>query len=1137
MLKPSQLPWSAPLALLFSFAFIFGDAHAQFNLEGDASNEGGGCYRLTEDDDNEIGAAWSIEPMDLNEPFDVVCTIYLGDSNNNGGDGMAWVIRNEDSNDLQPNQMPGPDGQYMGYGDIDESVVVEIDTDNNNSANDPGWDHLAVMRDGEPDHDDPTCLFDAVPCLPNFANVEDDEDHTFRVTWDPATDSLKVYFDCLLRIATTVDIPTIIGDSEGIWGFVACTEGEENEHRFCEAELQEPEEVMLDDVALCPGESVTVTLPDGLVDVSWSPSSGLSSTTGSEVEVSPAATTAYTVTWEDACGNPVTATFNVEVAELGIDVPLAGLTLCDGAPLDLPPVFPPPGYALGWEAADGALPATIDVPGDYSLFITTPEACVFEALIAVGNIDLPDLDLGPDVALCPGESIEFDTGIPNTVWHDNSFGSLYIATTTETVEATIGSGACTATDAVEVVEVADFEPDVWQGSWVLCGADGEVTLDANDATWPAGVSYDWGGGAQGATLTVDAPGTYSVEVQAGGCTSVWMTAVEEAAIVAVDLGDDLAVCPGESVTLDAGYPAAWTFWVLDQIPQGFSATFTPPTSGTVEVTVSNGDCSIEDSIEINVVPDYTPTSWQDVTLCAGESVTLDATDAGWSGDAPSYDWDGGPEVATWSVDAAGTYAVTITAGGCEQELAVDVAVSSVEPIGLGGDVEICAGEDVVLFVDYPDGWVDWFLDDALVASNAAIFVADTEGTVTCEVSDGVCVATDGLEVTQLPAFDAQLPLSVSFCEGETATVNAAPGASSYVWSDNGAGSTVVVDAPGVIQVTTTYLGCEATASFTAVEVPLPVIDLGPDFGVCEGEPVVLQADVPDADWIQWNGLQFGETFNVYGPGTIVVEVSANGCSNTDEITVDFYPSPEFDLGPDQHHCFGQAVVLEAQDLPSNSEVTWWPNNVQANPIVVNSTATYVAQASLGGCVYTDSISVAFAAPYSPGLPESFELCLGQTSVLTAEPADPLFTSWYAWEPVGNGLSVEVDHEGTYVFSAGNACGTWIQTVQVSVEDCDCSVFVPSAFTPNNDGRNDRFMPQMSCQPIDYSFELLDRWGVRFFYTEDPSEGWIGEVPDGETDDRPFFGQQDLYIYRVVTVFETNGVARHQVHTGQVLLLR
>jgi gliding motility-associated-like protein len=108
---------------------------------------------------------------------------------------------------------------------------------------------------------------------------------------------------------------------------------------------------------------------------------------------------------------------------------------------------------------------------------------------------------------------------------------------------------------------------------------------------------------------------------------------------------------------------------------------------------------------------------------------------------------------------------------------------------------------------------------------------------------------------------------------------------------------------------------------------------------------------------------------------------------------------------------------------------------------------------------------------------------------------------------------------------------------VAVEDCDCSVFVPSAFTPNNDGRNDRFMPQMSCEPVDYRFELLDRWGVRFFYTEDPSEGWIGEVPDGEADDRPFFGQQDLYIYRVVAVFEANGVARHQVHTGQVLLLR
>lgn len=1123
---------------LFVYAFFCFEAVAQFTLEGDASNQGGGCYRLTEDNDNEIGAAWADVPLDLSVPFDIVCTVYLGDSNNNGGDGMAWVIRNENSNDLQPNQMPGQDGQYLGYGNIDESVEVEIDTDDNNNTNDPNWDHLAVMRDGQPDHNASTCLFDPVPCLPDFSNVEDDEDHTFRVTWNPEYDSLKVYFDCFLRIATTVDIPAIIGDSEGIWGFVACTEHEKNEHRFCEAELVEPQEVVLDDLTLCSGETATVTLPAGLTDVTWSPAVGLSATSGSSVEVGPASTTEYTVTWLDECGNPVTGTFMAVVSELDLDVPLTDLALCDGAPLNLPPVLIPPGYELGWGSLGTSLPASVDSPGDYTLYITTPDGCVFEELVEVGNVDLPDLDLGSDVALCLGETVEFDTGEPNTVWGDNSFGPLYVATGTETVEATIGSGTCTATDVVEVVEVAPYAPDNWEAIWTLCGADGEVTLDATDGSWGAGpVDFDWGGGSTQAAITVSVAGNYNVVVDAGGCISEWITTVEPAEITTVDLGANVMACAGEQVTFDAGYPGSWTAWELDQIPQGTGATFTPPSSGTVGVTVTSGGCSVYDSVELQLVPEYVPSDLVDATICAGDEVTLDATDDNWAGAPVSFQWTGGPNSAQWTVSESGTYEVTVDYEGCESDYEAEVAVSTVIPFDLGPDVAICPGANTPWSVNYPDAWVSWSFEGTPIATGADTWIANQAGTVLCEVSDGNCTASDAAEIEVLPVFDAQLPVSVSFCEGETATVSAAPGASSYSWSVAGSGASVQVDAPGVISLTTTYLGCEATESFNAVEVPLPDVDLGPDFGVCEGEPVVLTANAPDADWIQWNGLQTGPSFTVYGPGTIGVVVSANGCTNSDEITVDFYPSPVFDLGPDQQHCFGQSVVLEAEGLPAGSEVTWLPNNVLANPIVVNTSATYVAQASLGGCVYQDSISVAFAAPYQPGLPDSFELCLGQTAVLTAAAADPLFDTWYTWQPGGMGLSVEVDHEGSYAFTAGNVCGSWSQIVEVNVEDCDCSVFVPSAFTPNNDGRNDRFIPEMNCVPMDYTFEVMDRWGVRFFYTEDPSEGWIGEVPDGGGDDRPYFGPQDVYVYRVVAVFEKNGVARHQVHTGQVLLLR
>ena len=1125
------------ITLLLCFVLVFQAlASSQFTLEGDANDEGGGCYQLTADDNNEIGAAWFNVPISLDAPFDLVYTIYLGNSNN-GGDGMAWVIRNEMSNDLQPNSMPGQDGQYLGYGDIDLSLEVEIDTDDNNQANDPNWDHLAVMRDGEPDHDEPTCLFDPVPCLPDFSNVEDNQDHTFRVTWNPIDDSLKVYFDCFLRIATTVDLPDIIDATEGVWGFVASTETEENEHRFCEAELVDPEEVELEDLSVCAGESVLVTLPEGLVNVNWSPSTGVTSAAGNSFELTPEVTTEFTVTWEDECGNEVAGVFDVAVYELELPLALEDLTLCDGASIPFPSVVLPEGYSIEWGSIGGALPTSLDAAGSYVYFVGTPEGCFYEESLEVGNIELPDLDLGADVVLCPGETVVLDSGEPATVWSDNSIGSTYISESSELVTATYGTGLCTASDAIQVTLTPAYVLD-WESEWTLCGEGDAIDIVALSNEWLGPVpSFDWGVNGTESSITVSLPGDYGVQVTAGGCSSFWETTVNPAEIGAVDLGADVVACSGDVVELNSGYPDAWTQWAWNNMPQGTGATFSPEANGTIEVTVTQGSCVVSDAVEFEVVPTYDPTFLLDELLCQGETATLDATDVNWEGGTVTFEWDGGPNDALWEVSEPGTYGVDVLAGGCLNGFAVDVVVSDVSSLDLGSDLDLCAGEEAGWVAAYPAEWCTWSLDGEVQAVEVNEWSTGVPGTILCEVFDGYCGTSDEVIATLIPSFDAQLPSNVTFCAGETVTVNAALGADEYLWSTDETSSSATVDSPGTVSLVTTYLGCESTASVNSIEIPLPEVDLGEDVGVCEGELVVLSLALPDADWIQWNGVQYGPQFNVNASGVVEVVASVDGCSNEDEVYVEFYPSPSFDLGPDQNHCFGQAVTLEAQGIPLGTAVAWLPSGIQANSLVVSSAANYVAHASLGGCMFTDSIFVDFASPYDPGLPEHMELCLGTSQLITAAEADPMFQTWYAWSPGGEGRSAILDHEGSYSFSAGNACGIWEHVVEVEVEDCECSIYVPSAFTPNNDGRNDRFMPEMSCTPTEYTFELLDRWGVRFFFTEDPNEGWIGEVPDGASDDRPFFGPQDVYVFRVTAVFVRNGIARHKVEQGQVLLLR
>lgn len=55
----------------------------------------------------------------------------------------------------------------------------------------------------------------------------------------------------------------------------------------------------------------------------------------------------------------------------------------------------------------------------------------------------------------------------------------------------------------------------------------------------------------------------------------------------------------------------------------------------------------------------------------------------------------------------------------------------------------------------------------------------------------------------------------------------------------------------------------------------------------------------------------------------------------------------------------------------------------------------------------------------------------------------------------------------------------------------CSVAVPTGFTPNNDGLNDRFGPYNALKADNYSFQVFNRWGQRIFQSRNWQEKWDG----------------------------------------------
>ena len=58
------------------------------------------------------------------------------------------------------------------------------------------------------------------------------------------------------------------------------------------------------------------------------------------------------------------------------------------------------------------------------------------------------------------------------------------------------------------------------------------------------------------------------------------------------------------------------------------------------------------------------------------------------------------------------------------------------------------------------------------------------------------------------------------------------------------------------------------------------------------------------------------------------------------------------------------------------------------------------------------------------------------------------------------------------------------------------IYIPNAFTPNNDGINDAFKVVIS-EVTRYELSIYNRWGELVFFSEDPDEVWVGNVNGGE----------------------------------------
>ncbi|MFA6058662.1 MAG: gliding motility-associated C-terminal domain-containing protein [Taibaiella sp.] len=254
--------------------------------------------------------------------------------------------------------------------------------------------------------------------------------------------------------------------------------------------------------------------------------------------------------------------------------------------------------------------------------------------------------------------------------------------------------------------------------------------------------------------------------------------------------------------------------------------------------------------------------------------------------------------------------------------------------------------------------------------------------------------------------------------------------------------------------------------------------------ICSGT-LQLESSDEDATIFEWSTGAATGSINVSQPGLYWVRGTNNCSMTTDTFNVQF-ANIAIDLGNDTAICTGKSITLNATG-PDISNYNW--NNGSTNATLeVSQAGTYYVTGSLKDCIVSDTILISITEPELYIVENDTTICNDQPLTLHAQ-ANPVST--YSWSNGDQDYLTVAATAGTYTVTATNECGTYQDSVQILVQNCDCKIFAPNAFSPNGDGKNDTYGIQLACQPSSYSLSIYNRYGQRLYQTTSPTATWNG----------------------------------------------
>ncbi len=320
-------------------------------------------------------------------------------------------------------------------------------------------------------------------------------------------------------------------------------------------------------------------------------------------------------------------------------------------------------------------------------------------------------------------------------------------------------------------------------------------------------------------------------------------------------------------------------------------------------------------------------------------------------------------------------------------------------------------------------------------------------------------------------------------------------------------------------VTTTYYvdldenGCKNRDSVRVNVVNFVTLTVMPDTTICRGDTIQLR--------VQSDGLQFSWTPvsqildpNVKFPFVVTnnaftdyqVTAVIGGCSATDVIRVNTVPYPQVNAGADALICYNATAFLNGSSDGSSSQ--WSPPNYVTDPLALVTTAhpprttDFVLTAyDTRGCPKPsrDTVRIRVNPKLHISAGADTAVVVNQPLQLQASGAE-FFTwqppTWLSAANIPDPIAIFPDPAVSLAYKVigmdANGCMDSAY-ISIKVFKGQPVVFVPSGFTPNQDGRNDVIRPiAAGIKEIAY-FSVYNRWGQLVFTTTVNGKGWDGRI--------------------------------------------